>query len=434
MSPEREPMSPIDAAWLHMDSPSNPMIITALLWFDERVSLEELGSLVEKRLLGSRRFRQRIADSRLPGKLPRWENDPGFELRAHIHRVAVPWPADDAALAELVGQLMSTPLDRTRPLWRLYLVEGLSRGSAVVARIHHCMGDGVALVGLMLSLTDAEASPAPELVGVVPEVKHGLERVRQLGTEASSLARTLLLPKEPESPLRGELGQEKRAAWSKKLRLEGIKAAARVRGVHVNDVLMACAAGALRRYVERRGSTLTSELRALVPMYVRGDNGSELGNHFGLVFLDLPTAADDRDERVREIHRRMELIKAGPEATVALVVLAGMGVASATVQQLGVNLFTGKASVMMTNVPGPPVPIELIGKKLDGMMMWAPVSGVIGLSLSILSYAGVVRLGVASDARVVPDPDSIARAFEAELAALTPAKETPTRPTLARAD
>jgi WS/DGAT/MGAT family acyltransferase len=420
MSSEHEALSAVDAAWLRMESPLRPMTITALLELEPAMPFEDLIRFVEQRLLESPHFTDCLVDPKLPGWLPRWQRDSSFDVRAHVHRVGLPPPGDEKALEELLSDLMSTPLDRSKPLWQIHLVECYGGGSALVARLHHCIGDGVALVRLLLSLVDEGAALASADVGLAPRsAAHGWERMRAAGEQALALARTLALGADPETPLTGDFGTRKCVVWSKPIQLFRVKAVAKALGAKVNDVLTSCVSGALRTYIDTRAAWIEdTEIRALVPMYVRPQQATDLGNHFGLVFLDLPLWLTDRIERVHEMKRRMDVLKQRPDAPMALRVLGAMGVASADIERMAIDIFTRKASVMMTNVPGPPAHVHIVGRKVKNMIMWAPVSGHLGVGLSVLSYAGAVTLGVASDAKIVSDPRVIATAFETEFNAL----------------
>jgi diacylglycerol O-acyltransferase / wax synthase len=424
----REPVRNVDATWLRMDGPTSPLVINALLTYRTPVPFEALERVVCERLLRHERFRQRA----VPGPLGRWrwERDPYFDPRNHMHRLALPAPGGRAALQALVGDLMSAPLDRGRPLWQMYVIEGAGEGTAVVARVHHAVGDGVALVGVLLGLTDeGESLPLPQ-VGVVRGAKPPRwgDQLRQLVLQARTVGHLVFLPSDPPSLLKqAALRVQKRVAWSGALPLTSIKAAARGVGAKVNDVLMAALAGSLRRYLEDHGGWEPGlEVRALVPVFVRATEGTtELGNHFGMVYLPLALSVDDPLERVRVTKARMDAIKASPEATVALGILGAIGAASAGIEQLSVDLFTRKASVLVTNVPGPPMPIHLAGAPVESLMVWAPASGHIGLSFSLLSYAGSLRLGVATDEARVAQPQELVDAFEVELERITAAVQGP---------
>lgn len=416
----RESLRAVDAAWLRMDSDTNPMVITSVLVFDPALKFADVEKMVRERLLPHERFRQRVTEGRLHLGTPAWELDPEFDLRAHLHHVALPEPRDQDALEDMVSDLMSTKLDRRKPLWQMHVVDGFEDGTAVVVRLHHCIGDGVALIGLLFGLTDEGEGMTVQQVGVLPKrAHHPIEHAKLAAEQTRTLGKLLLLPADPHTSLKGELTSQKRAAWSSPVALDTVKEIARRAGGKVNDVLLGAAAGALRAHLLEHGGLPNGEIRALVPVFLRGisDKG-ELGNHFGLVFLSLPIGLADPFERLSQIKQRMDVIKASPEASVALGVLGAMGVASSEMERIGVDIFTRKASVMMTNVPGPPMPLHLAGHELRSMMVWAPVAGHIGLGISLLSYAGGIRLGAAADSRRIADPRGIVRAFEQEIETL----------------
>jgi WS/DGAT/MGAT family acyltransferase len=318
-----------------------------------------------------------------------------------------------------VSDLISSRLDPARPLWQLHFIEGVGgNGAAIVARLHHCIGDGVALVRLLLGLTDESAGETPAEVGLSAARPHGAHELAEITAKmAKSLGHTLLLPVDSPSALSGPLGVRKQAAWSRPFALSAVKHAAHQLGATVNDALMACVTGALRGHLQAHGGLPDSgQIRALVPVYVKeADAGHALGNHFGLVYVELPLHIADSKQRVAELSKRLSAIKESPEAIVALSVLGALGIASSEIEHIGIDLFTRKATVMVTNVPGPPSEIHLAGRPLSSVMVWAPVSGHIGVGLSLLSYAGKVRLGIATDVRRCEDPRSIAERFAREL-------------------
>jgi diacylglycerol O-acyltransferase len=434
-------VSPVDAAWLRMDRPTNPMMITALLQLEGRVPFEDVRRGIDERLVSNVRFRQRVVRSRVPFLPPRWTEDARFEIGAHVHRATLPSPGDEGALRNLVSDLMSTPFDRTRPLWDMHVVVDAPGGTAIVARVHHAVGDGVALVRVLLGASDrddggggkrdvsdasARASRGPARVGVTRARASGLRaKTARAGAELATLVHLLTLPADAPSALKGDLGTRKRAAWSRPIPLARVYDVAHATGGKVNDVLLAAAFGAARTYLgagdERAG---TQALRALVPVYVRGDaearDGAQaqgLGNHFGLVFVDLPAAGDPLS-RVRRAKATMDALKQAPDALVAMKVLGALGMASKTIERIGVDLFTGKASMLVTNVPGPPARVRLFGGRLATIVVWAPVSGSVGVGITLVSYAGEVRMGVSADVRRLGAPEALVTAFEADFAAI----------------
>jgi len=445
----REPMSRVDTAWLRMERPTNPMMITGVLMFAEPMSLERLKRVVKQRFLSYKRFRQK------PVVAPagaHWETDLNFNLDWHVQHAALPGRGDKRALERFVSQLASSPLNHDRPLWQFHLVERFDGGgSALVARIHHSYADGIALVQVLLSLTDTQpdASDRSELqrtwlkkdhagvarrVGAVDRyvqmgtkvVEKGLEMYRDptlaavLAKEGGEIARELLhalsLPDDPPSMLRGRLGVSKRVAWAEPLDLEEVKAVGRACDCTVNDVLMATAAGALRSYMIERGDHVDGlTLRATVPVNLRPlEHSRKLGNHFGLVFLELPVGEGNPIRRLERVAQCMEDLKRSRQAIVAYGLLAALGMAPASVQGLALELFSRKATAVATNVPGPQQPLYLAGCTLREMMFWVPQTGSIGIGISILSYNGRVHFGLISDGRLIPDPDAVIRRFGAE--------------------
>jgi WS/DGAT/MGAT family acyltransferase len=247
----------------------------------------------------------------------------------------------------------------------------------------------------------------PTLAGVL--AKEGGEIAREL-------VYALSLPDDPPSMLRGRLGVSKRVAWAEPLKLEEVKAVGRACGCTVNDVLMAAAAGALREYMRERGEALDGmSLRATVPVNLRPlEHAKKLGNHFGLVFLDLPVGEANPVRRLERVADCMRQLKNSRQAIVAYGLLAALGMAPTAVQELALDLFSRKASAVATNVPGPQQPLYLAGRKLREMMFWVPQTGSIGIGVSILSYDGEVHFGLIADARLIPDPQDVIRRFGEE--------------------
>lgn len=407
-------LSPVDAAWLRMDRDVNPLVITALLGFAAPLDPAELRALVGQ-LAARPRFRERAVPPRLGVGPVHWEEDPHFDPLAHLHHLALPAPADEAALAELLGDLASTRLDPARPLWQLYVVDGPGAGQSLVLRVHHALGDGVALVGLLRSL-----------VGGAPARAVGVSRDRPIGAralaratraQAQALGELLLLPRDAASPLKGAQSTRKRLAWSRALQLGSLAGWASTRGAKVNDVLAAAVAASLADWMRHHGGLPPEgRVRALVPVFLRGAAAEDaLGNHFGLVFLPLPLVDDTLAGRLDRVRAEMDRLKASPQPTVAFGILGGMGMASEELESLVVDVFARKASLLLTNVAGPPEPVRVAGRPLEQLSIWAPVAGEITLSVSLVSYAGEVRLGVAGDAARVPDPERIVAGFEAAL-------------------
>lgn len=450
--PRREAMSRVDTAWLRMCRPTNPMMITGVLMFDEPMTLERLKQVIRKRFLAYPRFLQKAIDTAAGAA---WVEDTNFDIDWHVRLSALPGRSDPQsekrALERFVSQMASTPLDKTKPLWQFHLVERYRGGSALVARIHHSYADGIALVQVLLSLTDTTRKPdrGSELraawlkqdgvevvrrVGAIDRyvklggkmLGKGMEMYRDptlatmLAKEGGEIGRELLaalaLSDDPPTLLRGPLGVSKRVAWAEPLDLEEVKAVGRACDCTVNDVLMATAAGALRSYLLERGENVDGvTLRATVPVNLRPlEHARKLGNHFGLVFLDLPVGEANPIRRVERVANCMNNLKNSRQAIVAFGLLAALGMAPAALQGVALELFSRKATAVATNVPGPQQPLYMGGSRVRDMMFWVPQTGSIGIGVSILSYNGRVHFGLIADAKLVPDPDAVIRRFGPE--------------------
>jgi diacylglycerol O-acyltransferase len=413
-----EPLSHVDAAWLRMDCPGNPMVINGLLLFKSYVPYAEIERMVRARLLRHARFRQRVVDAGLPLRAPHWRSEPHLDLRLHLHHLRLPAPADRKAFELLLADLASTPLPRDRPLWQAYLIDDVEGGSALFVRLHHAIGDGIALVRTLLALCDGgEAEPSRVGLGERRPAPDLLALAERAAAQAATLGKLLLLPPDADSVLRGPVGGLKHLAWSAPLSLHEVKRVAVTVGDKVNDVLQSCVAGAIHRYLAERDALPSSHLRTMVTIFL-SDHGSGLGNHFGLVFLDLPVQAAGALSRLKEVKRRMDTLKSAEDATVAFAVLDAVGIASPTIEHLAIEVLSRKATVLTSNVPGPSQRVELAGHAVESLLVWAPTSGYLGLSFTLLSYAGQVRLGVLADASAVEDPNAMIAAFEAEFAEL----------------
>ncbi len=451
----REPLTPVDAAWLRMDSPVNPMVINAVVMFEEPITVEQWKHILEERFLKFPRFRKRVRNIEAN---PYWEDDPHFDLDLHIHRVALPAPGSQKELQDLVSDLMSHPLDLARSPWEMYLVENFNGGSALIARIHHCIGDGIALVRVLLSMADEYYDPCEippstaatsSLTDLLPDFlrpparllsqavkiseklvnkslhllaqpEEALLLARQGVDISKAVGKLALLPPDSHTIFKGRVGPKKVAAWGKPIPLKTVKAIGRSQGAKINDVAIALVTGALREYLIGRGESPENvNVRVVIPVNLRPfEQAAELGNKFGLVFLSLPLGIEDRAERLQEVKRRMDAIKHSAEPMVALGILHVMGLAPRKeIQDLVVKLFSQKASAVLSNVPGPQEPLHFAGSPLAKMMFWVPQSGNVGMGLSILSYNGEILFGVMTDAGLVPDPERIAAGFMDEFEA-----------------
>ncbi|MFU8830733.1 MAG: WS/DGAT/MGAT family O-acyltransferase [Wenzhouxiangella sp.] len=446
----REPIAKVDTAWLRMEQPTNLMMITGVIVLSEPVEFEHLKQVISNRFLAFPRFRQKAVDH-VRGCW--WEEDEDFELTCHVRRTALPGDAGKAELEELVSELASTPLDKTKPLWQFHLVENYVEGPVVITRIHHCYADGIALVQVLLSLTETSAEASNRMVRqedwqqrraaesnifrrLVAPARGGVDAVQHIGHKIigealhlarephmagdyatgageimSELATALLLQDDPPSRFKGRIGVRKKVAWAEPLLLEEVKAVGKALGCTVNDVLIAVMTGALHRYLVDAGddpSKLT--MRATVPVNLRPlEHARDLGNHFGLVFLDLPIAESNPLARLYQVSEFMQQLKNSKQAVMSLGLLAALGMGPTALQKPALELFSRKATAVLTNVPGPQETLYLAGSPVKEMMVWVPQSGSIGMGISIISYEGKVFCGLITDHKLVPDPEVVMR-------------------------
>jgi len=445
----KSPMSRVDTAWLRMERPTNLMMITGVMMFETPLDIRTLRKVIESRFLSYPRFRQKAVDTPTGAF---WQDDADFDLDWHVRLTALPGRAGKKELERLTSQMASTPLDKTKPLWQFHLVEKFGGGSALITRIHHCYADGIALVQVILSMTEMaektqraaaragrwlkkeEHAPVAKRVGAIDRymemgnkmLHKGMDFYRDpslaamLASEGVDIAKevglALSLSDDPETVLKGRLGVSKRVAWAEPIPLSEVKSVSQALHCTVNDILLASASGALRSYMLERGEQLEGiTIRATVPVNLRPlEHAKQLGNHFGLVFLDLPVGEANPMRRLERISACMKVLRKSRQAVATFGALAAVGMAPPAVQAFALEMFSRKASAVATNVPGPQMPLYLGGQKITDMMFWVPQTGSIGLGISILSYNGRVHFGLIADAKLMPDPDSVIRRFRPE--------------------
>ena len=448
-----EKMSAVDTAWLRMDRPSNLMQIVGVMIFDGALDEARLRAAIEQRMLGYARFRQVVCQQN--GGYA-WRDDPDFDLDHHLRRAVLPGAGGQAELERFVADLASTPLNPSRPLWEMHLVDTSIGGQALVTRIHHSIADGIALVGVLLSMADDSPQPLPrstrktarndeahdpfwlgiwrpatdamlngirlstnlwaKYVGLVTNPLQALEYSR-LGTAiAGEIGKLALMPDDSPTRFKGKPGTSKRVAWSAPISLPEVKAVGRVLGCSVNDMLLSAAAGALRGYLADKGDAVEGvEIRALVPVNLRRpqDQG-QLGNRFGLVALELPVGIENPLARLYATRDRMLALKDSMQAPLTLAILGAVGMAPKIAQAKVLDLLASKATAVMTNVPGPQQALYVAGARLRQPLFWVPQSGDIGMGVSILSYDNRVQFGLITDKGLVPDPEQVVARFASE--------------------
>ena len=461
--PGKQQLSGVDNAWRRMGTNDNLMTITGLLMFNETVTYEEVCDRLEERLLRFDRFRQRVDGRKRTIRRPHWETVEEMNVEDHVYDLSLPEPNNKASFQRFVGTLMSRPLDERRPLWEAYVLDGAGPddGNAVVFRINHSIGDGFAMMHVMLGLVDnpgelefpvggISAPPRPDLEDdtgegstaadggtqtVQPTVEEsdtgGVEELREeanpstlldsvkLGAKGVKAGYNLLSMRgEPETSLAGDLGPTKRAAWTDRVDLKKVKAVGDAHDATVNEVLLATTAGAIRRVLDARGEdTRELTLNCTMPVNLRPveERPESLGNYFGITFVPIPVGTRELGERIELVNSQVDLQRAGIEAYLMYQLLNLGGIVPERLQRLIMRFFEEHATGIVTNVPGPLNTAEFAGKEIDDLIFWVPQGNDQGLGISIISYNSKVRVGIASDENLLPDPTEMTDAFENEM-------------------
>jgi WS/DGAT/MGAT family acyltransferase len=348
-----------------------------------------------------------------------------------------------------------TPFDPSRPLWQYHLIEDYDGGSAIIMRIHHCIGDGIALTSVVLAMTDGGELPAQ----LAPHDDDGHEdwltrslihplteiAVRAIDLSGEGVARTMDLVAHPQvgrrelvrvatdigalalmaddSPtrLKGRPVGRKRVAWAEPVPLDQVKAVGKALGATVNDVLLACVAGAIGEHLRVCGDDPAGQqIRAMVPVNLRPlTEAYKLGNRFGLAPLLLPIGVENPVERVVQVRARMAELKGSYQPLLAFGVLAVAGTLNPTAQEALLGLFAKKATAVMTNVPGPARALKFCGSTLRQSIFWVPQTGNVAVGVSIFSYAGGVQFALIADEALCDDPQDLVDRFAPQLETLT---------------
>ncbi len=456
-------LSPLDASFLFAEHRTAAMHIGAVMTFAPPTGGAFDGdafvALVERRLSLVPRYRQKVREVPARLGLPVWVDDADFDLDYHVRRSALPAPGTEHLLNELVGRLLSRQLDRSRPLWEVYLVEGLADGHlAVVTKTHHAMVDGLASMDIGAALLDVTPEPrttpdddwrpAPEpsnLSLMASAAVHALRRPRAAldvaGRAVSdareavgSVGRTVggiveaglgAAAVRPVSPLTAAAGQQRRYATAHAT-LADHRAVRKAHGGTVNDVVLAVVAGALRRWMISRGEPLTAgtSVRAMVPVSVRARarNGGAPGNSISAYLVYLPVAEPDPVARYAEVRAAMEAHKRSGQAVGAAALIGLAGLAPPIVHSLGARLASQYSNriynVLVTNVPGPPRPLYALGARMLDMSPIVPLAGGQAVAIGITSYDGGVHYGFVADRDAVGDVEILADAVTGSLSEL----------------
>ena len=425
----RERVAGNDAVWLQ-DSATNLMVINGV-FITDRMDLATFRDTFQRRVIDAggglqyARFRDRVTWVR---EVPYWEPDPAFDIARHIVPVRVAGLSTTEQLQQYIGSEASAPLPTDRPPWQFQFIEQFGTdASAVLGRIHHSIGDGMALVSVIFALMEemtAEHEMAPARGAIRPAAGargQGLLKAASIPFAAPGILVKRLLWRPDRHALHGaKVSGKKQVAWAAPFDLAVIKAA-RVRlDATVNDVLMAMVTGALSRYLSRHAGQIVEKLHISMPVNVRAAHEPlKLENRFAAVPLELPAGIEQIGERVRAVKVQMDALK----QSVVPIVVYGIQRAMLTLLPQAVSrglidFLANKCTAVVTNVPGPQRDLTLAGRRVRSLMFWVPQRADIGVGISILSFAGCVQIGVLADTELVPDVRDLIRAFEEEFEAL----------------
>jgi WS/DGAT/MGAT family acyltransferase len=452
-----ERLSTLDSSFLYLEEPDTPMHVGGVLILEKIPGgVEALAALIEARLSLVPRYRQRVAE--VPGHLanPVWVDDPDFDIAFHVRRSGLPRPGSEAKLLDLVSRLMSRPLDRRRPLWEAYLIEGLADGRvAVVTKTHPALVDGLSAIDIGQVLLDvAPDAPAPEpgewrpqrlptgrqllaeaLDEYVRRPSSALENVRGAVTDVRSTvarlsgmtggllrtARSTVLAA-PHSPLNAAIGRQRRVAVAR-AELADVKAIRKGHGGTVNDVLLTVVTGALREWLLSRGEPVvaSTSVRALVPVSLQDDETSG-GDRVSSFLVDLPVGEPNPRVRLTRLSYAMRGVAAHGQSVSADNLIALTGFAPSTLHALGARAARGLSrrlfNLVVTNVPGPQLPLYAAGGRMLEVFPFVPLARGQGLSIGMTSYNGRVFFGLNADRDGVGDVDVLADLIEQEVAEL----------------
>jgi len=467
------PINGADTAWLRMDSPTNLMVINAML-FTERMRFEDFKHTILNRFLLFPRFLTRPV---FRSGQYFWESDPYFDIDNHVKRIALPGNANKKELQAYVADQVSISFDANKPLWQLIFVDNYQGGNAVILRVHHSYADGLALISVFQSITDPSSTVSrftqtaansevvdenDEAIKVQSEVNYEWPRyqkavdkvlnrfdryssiAKKISTEgvqvlkdqdalrdlfgdgvkaATELAQLATMPADPKEILKGRLGVRKTCAWSDPISFDKFHGIAKVVGCKINDLLLSCVAGAFREELIHAGKEVDGKtIHVTLPVNLRpeeemkvGGGLENLGNYFGTVFVPLPVGIENPLERVYKIKHDMIALKQSLQPALSFGILYASGMMPKTIQKNLLESFGNKTTAVLSNVPGSKETRYLAGAKIKEQMFWVPQTGDLGLGLSIMSYAGQIQFGLVGDAKLFPDPERIVNRFIAQI-------------------
>ena len=458
-NPDR--LTGLDSSFLHLERDASHMHVAGCMVFEGQApTYDELVEQITSRLHLVPRYRQRLAFVPLNQGRPVWVDDPHFNIAFHVRHTALPSPGGESQLKRLAGRVFSQALDRSRPLWEIWLVEGLADDRfGLLSKTHHALVDGVSGVDIFTVLFDTSPDPMPvappdhdwvprpvptsaqlladallERATVPAEIVRGVRatlrgprhvaaRVGRAAGGVGAMARAGLQAA-PPSPLNVRIGPHRRFTWVRG-DLQEYKAIKNALGGTVNDVVLAVVAGALGRYLRMHGeATDDLVLRAMVPISIRADvERGALGNRVAAMWAPLPIGVTDPTQRLLQISRSMDGIKESGQAVGAQVLTELSGFAPPTIMAQAARLQARQRlfNLVVTNVPGPQFPLYVLGRELDAMFPMVPLAENQALGIAIMSYNGQLNFGLNADYDALPDLEALADELSASMQELVAA-------------
>ena len=462
----RDRLTALDAGFLHLERSGAHMHVAGVLVFDgDPPAYDELAEAIEARMHLVPRYRQKLADVPLGQGRPVWVDDPHFNVRYHLRHSALPPPGSDEQLKNLAGRLFALPLDRTKPLWEINLVEGLRDGRfALISKTHHALVDGVSGVDVTSVLFDVTPEPAPverrpwvprpepteaellaqallERATVPGEAVRGLRALTRAPRQALAQAGEWLVGvgaiawagvnPAPETPFNVPIGPHRRYTWvdSEVARFKAIKNAL---GGTLNDVVLSSVAVALGRFLRQRGvETEGLVLKAMVPVSVRADaERGALGNRVAAMWAPLPVGVEDAEAVLAEVVEAMRGLKESGQAVGAQALTSLADFAPPTIMSQAARLQRRQRffNLVVTNVPGPQVPLYLMGRQMRAFYPVVPLAHNQALGIAIMSYDGRLAFGLLGDYDALPDLETLADDLRTAIADLSRAADLPVPP------
>ena len=455
-----ERLTATDASFLRIETPHEPQHVGSLSVLeggplrnkDGRIRFDELRHHVDRRIHRVPRLRQRIMEVPYDYGRPVWVDDDHFDIDYHVRLTALPRPGDDEQLSALMSRLQSLPLDRARPLWEMWFVDGLANDEiGLILKTHHSLGDGIANVDLALALVDLKRNvkpdkeppawqprpaPSPRRLlsdSVADQMARPLRMVRSapqmmrdpapaIETVTNALRTVGNFRNKPEPTIWNQPVSPHRRWVHADVSMELAQQIKKQRNVTLNDVVLAACSGALRDFMLEHGESVTDrELKAMVPVSLRGEDehGETLGNRVSLIVVDLPIDEPDPLNRLTAIHATTSELKDSGLADGAQTIIEfADGITPLAPMLTRVVTRSIPMNLVITNIPGPPMPLYLRGAKMLRAYPYVEVIDHEGLTIAVLSYENQLFFGLTSDRDVMPDLDSIAAGIEDHFHAL----------------